>query len=86
MWTVAGYVLVAIAGLVTLGNLSVIAHVVIARPARGSSFVPLIGGSFGFAGCALVPSLGWDVGLIAVALDPFTWALVTWPLQALRRR
>jgi hypothetical protein len=83
---IAGYVLLAIGGLATLGNWMLVAHIVIARPARTISFVPLIGGVFGFAGCALVPGLGWRPGLVAVALDPFTWALVTWPLQALRQR
>jgi len=84
MWTVAGYVLLAIGGLATVGNWTLVADVVIARPASGFSFVPLIGGVFGFAGCALVPWLGWKLGLVAVALDPFL--LLLWPLHALRSR
>ena len=86
MVTVVGYLLLVLGGVATLGNWSIIVWAIIARPARSSSLVPIVGGLFGFVGCALIPALGWKLGVLAFALDPCTWLLLAWPVLALRSR
>ena len=81
-----GYVLIGLGGLATLGNWILLGWIVVARPARASSFVPIVGGLLGGVGCLLVPALGWRFALLAVALDPFAWLLLGWPVVTLVRR
>ncbi len=84
--TIVGYVLLVLGGIGMLCNWSIIVTAVITRPPRGGSLVPIVGGLFAFVGCALIPALGWKLGLLALVLDPFTWLMLAWPVLALRSR
>jgi hypothetical protein len=47
-------------------------------PARGVSFIPF-GGLIALAGCSL--TIGWEWGLIAVAIDPGCWFVIALPVS-----
>ncbi|MGE3457011.1 MAG: hypothetical protein AB7O24_18010 [Kofleriaceae bacterium] len=68
MLIVAGWILLAFGAL--LSTLTWVCVVNRYMAGSGSSVVPLFGGVFGFVGCALVPAIGWKLGVLAIAVDP----------------
>ena len=70
--TVVGIVLLALGGFLVLGNWVCLAEAW--RSRKHVSLIPFIGALLAFAGAALVPPIGWKLGLLAFALDP-TWSL-----------
>ena len=54
---------------------------------KRSSMVPFIGGLLSFAGCALLPAVGWKLGLLGLVVDPgCALLIVALPVDWLRRR
>ena len=76
-------VLLAFGALNIIGNLGLVVRCCVIG--KGASLVPLIGGVFAFAGCALLPMIGWHVGLLAVAIDPGCAWLAVWVIGVLWR-
>ncbi|HEY5920142.1 MAG TPA: hypothetical protein VIV11_00670 [Kofleriaceae bacterium] len=70
---IVAYVLLGLGGFFTLCNWLVV--VSSASSGRGHSFGPFLGGLLAFAGCALLPAIGWKLGLLAFVVDPGCWVL-----------
>jgi len=66
--TIVGCLLLAFALLCIAANWTV----VLGSGSRGRhvSMILIIGAALGFAGCLLVPGLGWKAGVVLVCLDP----------------
>jgi hypothetical protein len=84
--TALAWGLLGLSGLVVLGNLASIVGAVLTRKRTGTSFVLFIGGLSGMVGCALLPTARWELGGIALALDPGSWTLVVLGLASLRSK
>ena len=82
-----GWILLGLGALAIAGYWAAVAT---SPPGHGVSSIPLVGGGLVFAGCALVPQIGWKLGLIAIAIDPGCWfpiALpISWLVDRSRRR
>ena len=65
---IVAWILLAFGALNVLANFSVLIRAY--RTGKSSSLIPLFGGVFAFAGCALLPMIGWRWGLLALAIDP----------------
>ena len=66
--TIVAWILLVFGALNVFANYSVLVYAY--RTGKGSSLIPLFGGVFAFAGCALLPVIGWRWGLLALAIDP----------------
>ena len=84
MTTVAACILLGIGALNALLNWGGI--VAWYTAGKRSSLIPFVGGLFGFAGCALLPPIGWKFGLLALALDPGCSLLAPYPFVWMVRR
>jgi hypothetical protein len=85
LMSAAGYILLALGALVSLGNRGLVFRWYLAR--KHSSLVPFIGGLSSFVGCSLLSVLGWKRGLLGVVLDPgCVWLLLAIPIESIRRR
>jgi hypothetical protein len=73
---VIGYALLGFGTLCTVGNWELTVRWL--RTRKSGSMIPL-GGPLVLAGCALVPAIGWRIGLGAFALDPMMACLIAWP-------
>ncbi|HEY5920143.1 MAG TPA: hypothetical protein VIV11_00675 [Kofleriaceae bacterium] len=73
--------------LLVLGGLCIIGYwaaVLTAAEGQYVSPIPLICGGLAFAGCALIPAIGWKLGLLALLIDPGCWCipwLIVWGLR-----
>ena len=78
-------VLLGLGGLICVANWMIVVQWLWTR--RHISMLPLVGGMFAAAGCALVPALGWKAGVVALAIDPGgALMLVAVPVDAVWRR
>jgi hypothetical protein len=85
MTTVAGYILLGLGALISVGNWGLMLRWYIAR--KYGSMVPFIGGLASFAGCALSPAIGWKLGLLGLVVDPgCALLMVALPIDWVRRR
>jgi hypothetical protein len=66
--TIVAWIVLAFGALNILGNLGLLVRCL--ATGKGGSLIPLLGGVFAFAGCALLPMIGWRLGLLAFAIDP----------------
>ena len=66
--TIAGILLLILGGLFIVGNLSGLVYVAITR--SSTSLLPPFGACLAFAGAAMLPAIGWKLGLLAFVLDP----------------
>lgn len=76
---VAGCALLGLGGVFLLANWMVLVECL--RKRGHISMIPL-GGPLAFAGCAVVPAIGWRLGLVSLALDPWMVAMAAWPIVA----
>ena len=81
--TTTAFVLLGLGAFVTLANWSFVVNTLITK--KSSSFVLLAGGVLTFVGCALLPAVGWKLGLFALVIDPGCWILA-FPIVWLVRR
>jgi len=63
---IVGSILLAFGVLNIVGNLGLVVRCI--ATGKGASLVPLLGGVFAFAGCAIL--IGWRFGLLACVIDP----------------
>lgn len=85
MTTVMGWILLGLGAVTSLGNGHLVLRWYLAR--KTSSLVPFVGGLASFAGCALLPSIGWKYGLLGLVIDPgCAWLLVGVAVDRVRRR
>jgi hypothetical protein len=79
--------ILGLGALVIVANWSLAANVLVKK--KGTSPVPLFGGLLAFVGCALLPVIGWKLGLIAFVVDPGCWFFAIpfiWAVEQLRER
>jgi len=66
--TYVGYALLVVGGLHAFCNCTSVVEM--RRSNRYASLVPVVGGVLLFAGAALVPAIGWKLGLLGFVVDP----------------
>jgi hypothetical protein len=83
--TTVALTLLGLGALGVLANWTLLINTLVTKKQEGTSLVLLIGGVLAFAGCLLLPGVRWQLGLIALALDPGCWLLAAPIISALRR-
>ena len=84
MATIVAWICLAFGALVAAGNIGCL--VTSYRTRRHISMIPVLGGPIAFGACVVLP-IGWQLGLIALVVDPCCAPMVAGvAIDAFRRR